>query len=570
MRNTITIALILSFGIFSVPIHAQMTVVGNQSAGALAAKITGPGVTVSNPQLSCPGVSNAIFNNGTPAGVGLNTGVLLTSGSVFGVPGPNNLPGYGQDNGGPGDPDLTSYAGFPTLDRCVLQFDFEAVANAVSIRYVFASEEYLEYVNSEFNDVFAFLVTGPRPGGGSYSNTNIATLPSTNTPVAINTVNHLTNTAYYRNNPQPGITANIEYDGLTVVLTASIEIVPCETYHFKLAIADATDRILDSGVFLEEASFQASILCHDYVLTLGPDGTGSVSPEDLIASDLGACNFTFGLSQSDFVCSDEGENTVVVTATDPAGNVLECEATVTVVVPDGIIDVDLGAGCRTVYFGYGPASCTDLTAQASGGTPPYTYAWSSGEDTETITVCPEATTQYWVTVTDANGCVGEAGPVEVISVDVRCGQTEQKVLICHNPPGNPEGASTLCISPSAVPAHLEHGDYLGDCSVTADPCAEGSAIRITAHRPDAANFEPTAWPNPGREGVMIKLPAASGQPMNIQLIGRLGNVLRQAVIPAGARSFEWNDLGALPGGTYGILVQDADGTTWTLRWMKLD
>lgn len=38
-----------------------------------------------------------------------------------------------------------------------------------------------------------------------------------------------------------------------------------------------------------------------------------------------------------------------------------------------------------------------------------------------------------------------------------------KVPICHIPPGNPGGARTICVAPSAVPAHLAHGDYCGPC-----------------------------------------------------------------------------------------------------------
>ena len=548
---------------------AQMTVAPNQSANALATALVGSGVTVSNVVLSCPGASNALFSGGGATSVGLNSGVLLTSGSAALVPGQNNVQDASLDTGAPGDAELSAYAGFDTYDRCALEFDFEAIANSVSIRYVFASEEYQEYVNSEFNDVFAFLVTGPNPAGGMYSNVNIATVPMTTTAVAINTINHLTNTTYYIDNP-PGVNTTIEYDGLTVILTASVEIVPCASYHFKLAIADASDRILDSGVFLEEASFEATIICRDYTLTLGEDGTGSITAEDLLASDLSACNFSYELSQSDFVCSDEGENTVTVTATDPDGNVLTCDATVTVVVPEGIIDVDLGAACRTVYFGYAPAACTDITATATGGTPPYTYAWSNGEATETINVCPEETTSYSVTVTDANGCVGEAGPVEVRVIDVHCGNNGDKVALCHLPPDNPSNVQSICVAPSAVPDHLSHGDYLGDCSVTADPCALPFVAQSAPVRPDAANLEPSIWPNPGQDRLAVRLPEAAGTTTLVQLLGRNGEVLRQAAMPAGATSAEFSDLFGLPGGTYAIRISDGDGHTWILKWMKLD
>jgi hypothetical protein len=37
------------------------------------------------------------------------------------------------------------------------------------------------------------------------------------------------------------------------------------------------------------------------------------------------------------------------------------------------------------------------------------------------------------------------------------------VEICHVPPGNPDNAHTIEVDPSAVPAHIAHGDYEGRC-----------------------------------------------------------------------------------------------------------
>jgi len=42
-------------------------------------------------------------------------------------------------------------------------------------------------------------------------------------------------------------------------------------------------------------------------------------------------------------------------------------------------------------------------------------------------------------------------------------QYKDKVLICHVPPGNPGNRHEISVSPSAVPAHLAHGDNVGPC-----------------------------------------------------------------------------------------------------------
>jgi hypothetical protein len=130
---------------------------------------------------------------------------------------------------------------------------------------------------------------------------------------------------------------------------------------------------------------------------------------------------------------------------------------------DGLIDegvdvMSIDAGdCEIVYLGYAPVECTDLSVLISGGTAPYETTWSSGDDSETITVCPESTQAYSVTVTDAIGQSVE-DQITVQVIDVRCGNNNNKVSICHIPPGNPDNPQNICVSVNAVEDHLiEHG-----------------------------------------------------------------------------------------------------------------
>ncbi|MDP4826619.1 MAG: choice-of-anchor L domain-containing protein, partial [Flavobacteriales bacterium] len=135
----------------------------------------------------------------------------------------------------------------------------------ITVQYSFASEEYNEYVCSVFNDLFAFFVSGPNPMGGQYSNQNVALIPGTNLPVAINAVNNgtpgsqssgnCTSLAYSSFFVDNTSGTSIEYDGFTVVFTAEIPIIPGEDYTFKFVIADVSDGVLDSGVFIKGESF---------------------------------------------------------------------------------------------------------------------------------------------------------------------------------------------------------------------------------------------------------------------------------------------------------------------------
>ncbi len=52
-----------------------------------------------------------------------------------------------------------------TYDASMLEFDFIPESDTLHFKYVFGSEEYSDYVNSQFNDVFGYFVSGPNPLG---------------------------------------------------------------------------------------------------------------------------------------------------------------------------------------------------------------------------------------------------------------------------------------------------------------------------------------------------------------------------------------------------------------------
>ena len=135
------------------------------------------------------------------------------------------------------DPQLDAIvAPDPTFDATVLEFDLTTTASTINIRYVFASEEYNEYVGSSFNDVFAFFVNG----------VNCARIGAE--PISVNTVNAGHNGASFVDNTAGG--RAIEFDGLTVVLTCSAQVTPNVPNRVKLAIADVSDPVWDAAVFI--------------------------------------------------------------------------------------------------------------------------------------------------------------------------------------------------------------------------------------------------------------------------------------------------------------------------------
>jgi hypothetical protein len=179
----------------------------------------------------------------------------LTSGSVNSVVGPNNDSGAGPDNFLPGDAQLTALAGDTTFDASILTINFTPTGSTIQFFYVFGSEEYNEFVGSPFNDVFGFFVNG----------VNRALIPNTSTAVAINNINcgfanpgfapagPGTNCSLYVNNDPA--THNTQLDGYTVVLNFTATVNPGVPNTLKIAIADTSDGILDSAVFIARGSF---------------------------------------------------------------------------------------------------------------------------------------------------------------------------------------------------------------------------------------------------------------------------------------------------------------------------
>jgi hypothetical protein len=239
--------------------------------------LLGNGVLVSNVVFTGADIQRTAFAGGEF--MGLDSGIVLSSaaaeniitGSQYEVP---------YLEGVSGDADLLSVAqSVPPLigqsffvnevyDVAFLEFDFIPFGDNLSFNYSFGSDEYLAYVNTSFNDVFGFFVSGPGING-PYENgaINVAIVPDSDPalPITVSSVNPLINSSIYIDNP---LNENIVINGYTSVLTAQIEGLQIgETYHIRLAIADGSDTALESVVLLQAGSFTS-------VVPVAPGGPG--------------------------------------------------------------------------------------------------------------------------------------------------------------------------------------------------------------------------------------------------------------------------------------------------------
>ncbi|WP_035088216.1 DUF7507 domain-containing protein, partial [Aquimarina muelleri] len=263
--------------------YSQATFVSNPTNAAMLGVLDGDGISLSNATLETGDRATqlAIFSNGTAgANLALDGGVMLSTGSATQAFGNNsqteasiNAPGIDPYN----DPDITAIDATANNDVVVFSFDvvLEPGFTDLKVVYQFGSDEYPDYVGSVYNDIFGFFISGP----GIVGSQNIALVPGTTSPVAVNTINagflgcnddiatedltnfplyinngHDTSAAACNTNPGPFIIFT-EYNGLTQQLTGLLSgLVAGNTYRFKMAIADAGDPSLDSGVFISTIS----------------------------------------------------------------------------------------------------------------------------------------------------------------------------------------------------------------------------------------------------------------------------------------------------------------------------
>lgn len=206
-------------------------------------------------------MSYGYFNSGN-SNFDIQEGVLLTTGKARSAEGPNDeLLSEGPAGGGwPGDQDLEQAIQMNnTTNATVLEFDFIPYTTNISFEYLFASEQYLTSGSQNqcnYTDGFAFLI---KKANTNEAYQNLALVPGTNTPVAVNTVRgpgglcEPINQQYFGSYNE--LEHPINYNGQTVVMTAQTEVELGELYHIKLVIADQGNNLYDSAVFLKGGSF---------------------------------------------------------------------------------------------------------------------------------------------------------------------------------------------------------------------------------------------------------------------------------------------------------------------------
>ncbi|HEY0977162.1 MAG TPA: choice-of-anchor L domain-containing protein [Flavobacteriales bacterium] len=425
-------------------------------AGVVATNITfngQPGNTV-HPQAGTFNAENAVL--------GIPSGVMLSSGDIAGALGPNNASGFsmGGGNFGVTDPDLEDLSNVTINDAAVLEFDFVPTGDSIKFSFIFASEEYPEYVCGTVNDAFGFFLSGPGINGPFTNNAiNLALIPGGSVPISINSVNPGTvgtngsiencngvdpdwtaNNIYYEGNGD-GFTAPfntdpqyLQYDGRTVMLVARAQVVCGETYHIKMAIGDGGDTAFDSAVFLEEGSFASPPAIPSLIPGIGVLGdtifqscfdvefvftrTGDIDDTDtvnLVIGGTAVAGANYVPAMPTQIIFEPGVTEVPFTFNAPQTNAAPVTLTISVIIESECFeeqfqaDFDFIIKKPRLLVAIGELieiECGDsalLAPTITGGYGAYHIHWPDGQPGDSLWVSPDESTDYQIQVTDTCG-----------------------------------------------------------------------------------------------------------------------------------------------------------------------
>ncbi|MUU78116.1 T9SS type B sorting domain-containing protein [Winogradskyella endarachnes] len=293
--------------------YAQQIVTDNtQTPNTLIQNLVGNScATASNVSSGINGNLDGIISYGTFNNNGTNfpflNGLILSTGSVNSAG--NTLIASNLNEGSinwSSDADIENTTGITqTLNATSIEFDYSSINNFISFKYILASDEYQQEYPCEFKDVFVILI---KPAGTSEPYVNIATVPDTSIEVSTNTIHPDINgfcdaqNETFFNDYNLGET---NYNGRTEVLTATAEIIPNQTYHIKMVVADHIDQRFDTSVFIEADGFGNSVNLGPNQSICGADLTLNANIDNTLAS------YTWFLNGNEII--DENSATIEVT-----------------------------------------------------------------------------------------------------------------------------------------------------------------------------------------------------------------------------------------------------------------
>lgn len=272
------------------PTASELPIDSDASAEEMANEMFGNGINVVSASYTGNANASGIYSDGNASAPGVtpsDTGVILSTGnasSITNSSGDANVSASTSTNhGASGDVDLDEISGQTTFDAAVFEASFIPDGSTLTMQIVFSSEEYLEYVNSGFNDAVGIWVNGEQ-----------AELQVGTGHISIDEINDQTNENLYIDNPASAEDYNTEMDGFTVTLTLKAPVTPGEENTIKIGIADGGDGALDSNLLIAGNSVQTALIAGDDDIEVTAGNPGEF---DLLANDLSTTDSTLTITE---------------------------------------------------------------------------------------------------------------------------------------------------------------------------------------------------------------------------------------------------------------------------------
>ncbi len=293
------------------PTASELPIDTSASANEMAEAMFGNGISIVSSSYTGANGASGIYSDGDATAPNLtpsDTGVILSTGNAVDVTNSsgdvNTSAGTSTNHGGSGDSDLSAISGQSTFDAAIFEAEFIPEGSTLTMQIVFSSEEYLEYVNSGFNDAVGVWVNGTQ-----------AELTVGTGDVSIDNINDGSNENLYIDNAQTDDTFNTEMDGFTVTLTLKAPVTPGEVNTIKIGIADGGDSVFDSNLLIAGDSVQTALVAGDDEISVN---IGQQVDVDLLANDESSSNSELTITHINGQPVAAGD-----TVTLPSGEVLE-------------------------------------------------------------------------------------------------------------------------------------------------------------------------------------------------------------------------------------------------------
>ena len=310
----------------------ELSINTSATATQMAEEIFGDGVTVNSASYSGDNLSSGIYTGAdttTPGVAPADSGVILSTGYARDF---TNSDGSTNTNvrtntstnttGANNDADFNALAGAPTRDASFMEIDFTPDGDLLTIDFVLSSEEYPEFINSQYNDVVGVWVNGVEAqvsiGDGTAS---------------IGNINGGTENIYVDNT---GDQFNTEMDGFTITLTFVAPVNPGVVNTLKIGVADTSDSSYDTNLLIAGGSVQTAVVAQDDQEDIAINKTRVIDVLDNDSTTSGTLTITH-INDQAVTAGD------TVTLTTGQQITLNADGTLTVVT-----DGDL----ETVYFNY--------------------------------------------------------------------------------------------------------------------------------------------------------------------------------------------------------------------------